>query len=110
MGLFDNIKKTISAAGEDFTEAYEWAMAQDIMDLHKAMKETKLTEVVKVNGYKAAFREKCQPLDNKTLKQLHKEVNRGFSLKTNHASEIIEDILVQRGVFSRDKDGTILEF
>ena len=111
MGLFDKIKQAAVSAGEGYAEAYECAMQQDLQTIHEAFKEIKMTEVVKLNGYKAAFRAKCEGLDTRTLKELRKEFRPkglSISLKTNHSVEIIEDILVHRGVLSRDNDGNII--
>ena len=68
-----------------------------------------------LNGYKAAFQEQCEGMNTRDLKDLYDEVTGrnkpgiqiNLSLKKNHAEEVITDILVQRGVFTRNEDGTI---
>ena len=111
MGLFDKIKKAATAAKDGYVEAYEWAKGKELREIHQAMSETKASEVAKLSGYKAVFREKCEELDVNTLKALHKEMQtKGFSLKPNHAQQILEDILVDRGVFHRDEDGVVTEY
>ncbi len=111
MGLFDKIKQAAVAAGEGYAEAYDWAIMQDIMTIHEALKETKITEVAKINGYKQAFREKCVALNTDDLLQVYKAVRpKGISinLKPEYSKDIVEDILVDRGILQRDSDGTIM--
>ncbi len=106
MGFFDNIKKKVAAAADEYKTAYEWAQGQSTEAVGEAMKEAKgLT----LNGYKAVFRERCEDMKTRDLKDLYDEVTGrnkpgiqiNLSLKTNHAEEIIKDILVQRGVLTR---------
>lgn len=114
MGLFDGIKKKIGAAADDYKEAYNWAMQQDIAAICDGMKEAK---GMTLSGYKAVLREKCEELKTSELKELYNEVTGrnkpgihiDLSLKTNHAAETIANILVERGVFSRDENGCIVE-
>lgn len=114
MGLFDNIKKKIGAAANEYQNASEEGMAQDILTLAETLKNAKTIELA---GYKSAFRDKCENLSSAELKNLYNEITGknkpgihiNLSLKTNHAAEIIGDILVQRGVFTRDENGVICE-
>ena len=111
MGLFDKIKKAAASAKDGYVEAYQWANGKELKEIHQAMMETKVSEVAKLSGYKMVFREKCEALDSKSLVALHRELkSTGFILKTNHAQQILEDILVERGIFHRDEDGVVTEY
>lgn len=104
MGLFDKIKQKVGDAMDAHQTAYEQGMTQDIPALCATLKEAKGIELT---GYKAAFKAKCEVIDSKELKKLYREVKRGLSLKKNHAADVIEDILVARGVATRNEDGTV---
>ena len=112
MGLFDNIKKKAAAAADEYKTAFEWAQGQPVEAICEAMKEA---NGLALNGYKVVLRDRCEDMNTRDLKALYDEVTErnkpglriNLSLKKNHAAEVIADILVQRGVFTRNEDGTI---
>ena len=68
-----------------------------------------------LNGYIAAFKDRCEEMETRDLKALYDEVTGrnkpgihiNLSLKKNHAAEAIEDVLVHRRVWKRNEDGSI---
>lgn len=112
MGFFDNIKSKVVAAADEYKTAYEWGKGQSTEAVCEAMKEAK---GMTLNGYIAAFKDRCEEMETRDLKALYDEVTGrnkpglhiNLSLKKNHAAEAIEDILVRRRVWKRNDDGTI---
>lgn len=103
MGFFDNIKQKATAAADEYKVAYEWAQGQSVEAVAEAMKEA---QGMTLNGYRASFRDQCEGMNTRDLKNLYNEVTGrnkpgiqiNLSLKTNYAREIIAEELRHRGI------------
>ena len=118
MGLLDIIKSKIGSAANEYNTAYAEAQAMDVLSIGEALKTEK---GMRFTGYKNALKDKCEALSTAELKELYDKFLRRkknklgltttpFSLKTNHAADTVANILVERGVFTRNDDGTISEY
>ena len=107
MGLFDKIKSAVQNAAGDMKAAYEEASAMDLATLCTVMLAMKKLDP-KMLMFKKALQDKCAAMTDDELEQFYAWIKKqGGILKTHPGQETVENILVDRNLYSRDEDGTI---
>ena len=109
MGLFDKVKDAVVNAAEGFKADYEEAMSLDIYAQCDAMKAMKLFDK-KLLGYRQALHDKCETMEDDQLEEFYKYIKKaGSFLKEHPGKEVVETVLVDRNMYIREKDGTIVK-
>ena len=107
MGLFDKIKNTVMGAANDVKNAYDQAMAMDLETLCDVMKDLKRMDP-KLLGCRQALSEKCRKLTDDELEEFYAYIKKlGGIFKTHPGQETVENVLVEKNLYSRNEDGTL---
>ena len=107
MGLFDKIKSAVKNAAGDMKAAYEEASAMDLETLCAAMMDMKKLDP-KLMMFRKALQDKCAAMTDAQLEQFYAWLKKqGGILKTHPGQETVENILVERNLYTRDEDGTL---
>lgn len=107
MGLFDKIKNAVVNAATEAKAGYDEAMMLDLETLFAAYKDMKKLDP-KTMAYRQAMAEKCRALTEAELEQVYTYIKKqGKFLKQHPAQAVVEDVLVDREMYTRDEDGTI---
>ena len=107
MGLFDKLKTAVKNAASDMKAVYEEASAMDLETLCNVMMDMKKLDP-KILVYKTALREKCSAMNDADLEAFYAWIKKqGGIFKTHPGQEVVEDVLVDHDLYSRDEDGTI---
>ena len=107
MGLFDKLKNAALNAAENFKDGYDEARAMDIYALCDELWNLPKLDS-KAVGYSAALREKCEAMTDEDIEEFYgytKEA--GTFLKNHPARDIVEDVLVERKMYIKDKNGNL---
>ena len=107
MGLFDKIKNAVKNAAGDAKAVYDEAVAMDLETLCNTMMGMKLLDP-KMVVYKTALRVKCGDMTDDQLEAFYAWIKKqGGILKTHPGQETVENILVERELYTRNEDGTL---
>ena len=107
MGLFDKIKAAVKNAAGDMKAVYDEAAAMDLETLCSTMMGMKLLDP-KMVMYKTALRAKCSDMTDDQLEEFYTWIKKqGGILKTHPGQETVENILVERDLYTRNEDGTL---
>ena len=107
MGLFDKIKGAVLNTADEVKAAYANASAMGLEQLCLTMMDMKKLDP-KILMYKTALREKCSAMNDADLEAFYAWIKKqGGIFKTHPGQEVVEDVLVDHDLYSRDEDGTI---
>ena len=107
MGLFDKVKEKVGDLAAEFKTNVEEADKMEVYELCNAMKDMKMLDK-KLPAYTSVLNSKCKLLGDTALEELYKQVKKDTPfLKTHHAKDPIETVLVERHMYIRNEDGTI---
>ena len=109
MGLFDKLKGAVQDMAEDMKGAYEEAMLMDLHMLCDAVADMSKLDP-KLLAYRGAINEKCNALSDEEVEEFYKEVKKMGSLFKRHPmQEMVEANLVERNMYVRQEDGTVVK-
>ena len=92
---------------DGFEEAYSEAAAMDLESLCDAMKEMSKLDP-KLMAYRKALADQCRQMNNDMLEEFYAYIKKaGSFLKEHPGKDAVEDVLVDRKLYIRNKDGTI---
>ena len=107
MGLFDKIKGAVGNLVEGFEEAYNEAAAMDLESLCNAMKDMSKLDP-KLMAYRKVLSDNCRQMNNDALEDFYAYIKKAGSLLKEHpGKDAVEDVLVERKLYIRNKDGTV---
>ncbi len=109
MGLFDKLKGVAENTASNFKKNYDEAMLLSADQLCNEM-----TDMSKLDGkympYSAALSEKCTAMENDQLEEFYQYVKKQGSLFKKHpAQETVENVLVDKKLYVRKDDGSVVK-